>query len=166
MDQVISVYKRISHLNQVSKFFIGSFLILLFCLTFIDLQPFLNHFPITSNYTTSTFWSNLSRLRARLGTNQSMTKIGDMNYDTQRCDLLDGSWVHDGNSYPLYRSQHCPFIDEAFRCQENGRLDEDYMRWRWQPSKCNIPRYVFICIHIYQILPVLHQFTYVLIGTN
>ena len=162
MDQVISVCKRISHLNRVYKFLIGSFLILFFCFSSIDLEPLLNHVSITSNYTTSMFWSNLSRLQQGLGTNHLMTKIRDMNYDTHGCDLLDGSWVHDGNSHPLYRSQHCPFIDEAFRCQENGRPDEDYMRWRWQPAKCNIPRYVFICIHIYQILSLLHQFTYVL----
>ncbi|GFQ01561.1 protein trichome birefringence-like 6 [Phtheirospermum japonicum] len=31
--------------------------------------------------------------------------------------------------------------DEGFNCQSNGRLDKDYMKWRWQPQDCDIPRF-------------------------
>ncbi|XP_027159222.1 protein trichome birefringence-like 6 [Coffea eugenioides] len=56
------------------------------------------------------------------------------------CDVTNGMWVFD-QSYPLYRNTTCPFIDEGFNCETNGRLDRDYMKWRWQPQACNIPRF-------------------------
>ncbi|KAL1825800.1 hypothetical protein DCAR_0313987 [Daucus carota subsp. sativus] len=56
------------------------------------------------------------------------------------CDVTKGKWVFD-DSYPLYTNVTCPFIDEGFSCQSNGRLDKDYMKWRWQPQHCDIPRF-------------------------
>ncbi|XP_065860325.1 protein trichome birefringence-like 6 isoform X2 [Euphorbia lathyris] len=56
------------------------------------------------------------------------------------CDVTRGRWVYD-ESYPLYTNSSCPFIDEGFDCIGNGRLDKDYMKWRWQPQDCDIPRF-------------------------
>lgn len=56
------------------------------------------------------------------------------------CDTTKGKWVIDEN-YPLYTNASCPFIDEGFNCQANGRADKDYMKWRWQPQDCDIPRF-------------------------
>ncbi|XP_043711230.1 protein trichome birefringence-like 6 [Telopea speciosissima] len=56
------------------------------------------------------------------------------------CDFTNGKWVFDEN-YPLYTNSSCPFIDEGFNCQANGRWDRDYMKWRWLPHECNIPRF-------------------------
>lgn len=60
--------------------------------------------------------------------------------DGKQCDLSIGKWVED-DSYPLYRPGTCPFVDEAFSCQSNGRPDSKYDRWRWVPRDCNIPRF-------------------------
>lgn len=60
--------------------------------------------------------------------------------NTRGCDVTKGRWVYD-ESYPLYTNNSCPFIDEGFDCLGNGRLDKDYMKWRWQPQDCDIPRY-------------------------
>ncbi|EPS67963.1 hypothetical protein M569_06809 [Genlisea aurea] len=57
-----------------------------------------------------------------------------------RCDLSRGNWVLD-NSYPLYKSADCPFIERIFDCQRNGRPDSDYAKLRWQPDGCNLPRF-------------------------
>lgn len=59
------------------------------------------------------------------------------------CDVFDGNWVWDDN-YPLYRSSDCLFLDEGFRCLENGRPDNFYTKWRWQPNACNLPRFVYL----------------------
>ncbi|XP_056694273.1 protein trichome birefringence-like 11 isoform X2 [Spinacia oleracea] len=56
------------------------------------------------------------------------------------CDYFDGKWVWD-ETYPLYDSKDCLFIDGGFRCSENGRPDNSYTKWRWQPNKCNMPRF-------------------------
>ncbi|KAL7112866.1 hypothetical protein ACP275_04G027900 [Erythranthe tilingii] len=56
------------------------------------------------------------------------------------CDIYRGDWVWD-ESYPLYQSQDCMFLDEGFRCTENGRPDNFFTKWRWQPKDCNLPRF-------------------------
>lgn len=58
-----------------------------------------------------------------------------------KCDLFDGNWVRD-DQLPMYEPGSCPHIDESFDCFLNGRPDNGYERYRWQPKHCNIPRYV------------------------
>nr|GEV22887.1 protein trichome birefringence-like 6 [Tanacetum cinerariifolium] len=55
------------------------------------------------------------------------------------CDVTNGKWIYDEGS-KLYTSGTCPFIDEGFNCEGNGRLDKDYMNWRWKLHDCDIPR--------------------------
>ncbi|KAK1276601.1 hypothetical protein QJS04_geneDACA004060 [Acorus gramineus] len=56
------------------------------------------------------------------------------------CDLFQGTWTRD-EEYPLYRPGSCPYVDEAFTCQENGRPDSGYLKWRWKPDGCDLPRF-------------------------
>lgn len=57
----------------------------------------------------------------------------------EECDWFEGQWVRD-ETYPLYESAACPFLDPGFRCAENRRPDRSYTQWRWQPARCNLPR--------------------------
>lgn len=56
------------------------------------------------------------------------------------CDLFKGSWVRDEN-HPIYMPGSCPYVDEAFDCQTNGRPDSDYLKWTWKPHGCHLPRF-------------------------
>lgn len=61
----------------------------------------------------------------------------------RECDLYSGTWVRDEeNHYPIYKPGSCPYVDEAFDCQTNGRSDHDYLKWRWKPHACDLPRYL------------------------
>lgn len=57
----------------------------------------------------------------------------------KKCDLYVGRWVKD-EEYPIYAPGSCPYVDEAFDCQNNGRPDSDYLKWRWKPDGCDLPR--------------------------
>ncbi|EEF27946.1 conserved hypothetical protein [Ricinus communis] len=57
----------------------------------------------------------------------------------KHCNIFDGRWVRD-DSYPLFKPGSCPHIAEPFNCFMNGRKDNGYQKYRWQPDHCNIPR--------------------------
>ncbi|XP_061361679.1 protein trichome birefringence-like 5 [Gastrolobium bilobum] len=58
----------------------------------------------------------------------------------KECDLYTGTWVEDEN-YPIYKPGSCPYVDEAYDCQINGRTDTHYTKWRWKPHACDLPRF-------------------------
>ncbi|KAL3715159.1 hypothetical protein ACJRO7_006971 [Eucalyptus globulus] len=61
--------------------------------------------------------------------------------ETGSCGGIAGTWVYD-SSYPLYNSSQCPFLQKQFKCLENGRLDTDYLKYRWKPAgDCDLPRF-------------------------
>ncbi|KAL8129790.1 hypothetical protein V2J09_018945 [Rumex salicifolius] len=61
--------------------------------------------------------------------------------DIEDCNVFQGKWVMDNASRPLYTEQSCPYLVKQVACQRNGRPDNLYQSWRWQPHDCNLPRF-------------------------
>ncbi|URD95325.1 leaf senescence related protein [Musa troglodytarum] len=58
------------------------------------------------------------------------------------CDLSRGHWVYDDVNYPLYREDQCEFLSAQVACLKNGRKEDMYQKWRWQPKDCSLPKCV------------------------
>lgn len=76
------------------------------------------------------------------------------------CNMFDGRWVVD-DSYPLYNASECPFVEQGFNCLANGRTDENYLKWRWKPKSCDLPR-----VNVRSILELLRSKRVVFVGDS
>jgi len=70
----------------------------------------------------------------------------------ESCNLYEGTWVYD-ESYPLYDSSTCPHIRLEYDCLKYGRVDKEYLKYRWKPSICDLPRYTFIKLYMFLFTP-------------
>ncbi|RDX80540.1 Protein trichome birefringence-like 2, partial [Mucuna pruriens] len=75
------------------------------------------------------------------GCGEGLVKGSRNNDSVGKCDIFDGKWVRDDEWKPYYPLGSCPYIDRDFDCHLNGRPDSDYVKWKWQPNGCDIPRY-------------------------
>lgn len=61
--------------------------------------------------------------------------------EQEKCDIFSGEWIYDPSFQPSYTGTTCDVIHEAQNCQKNGRPDETYIHWRWQPYGCDLPSF-------------------------
>ncbi|KAL2925634.1 Protein ALTERED XYLOGLUCAN 4-like [Bienertia sinuspersici] len=58
----------------------------------------------------------------------------------EKCDLFKGKWVPDLNG-SQYTSTSCVTIPDSKNCFKHGRLDRDFVNWRWKPDNCELPKF-------------------------
>ncbi|XP_074280683.1 protein trichome birefringence-like 5 [Silene latifolia] len=77
-----------------------------------------------------------------LNENKDLGLVNDKGFveKGKKCNLYMGKWVRD-EDYPVYKPGSCPYVDDAFDCQTNGRPDSGYLNWRWKPNDCHLPRF-------------------------
>ncbi|KAL6605791.1 hypothetical protein ACP70R_041444 [Stipagrostis hirtigluma subsp. patula] len=56
------------------------------------------------------------------------------------CNIFDGEWVPDP-APPPYTTETCPVIHGHYDCMRYGRPDLGFIRWRWRPAGCELPRF-------------------------
>ncbi|PPD83628.1 hypothetical protein GOBAR_DD19438 [Gossypium barbadense] len=99
-------------------------------------QPFNNIEQLPTNQSTNfpAKPENSNKVRFKKGKgNESLVE------SLKICDLFDGNWVKD-SSYPLYEPGSCSFVDHQFSCFAHGRRDIGYLKWKWKPKGCTLPR--------------------------
>lgn len=87
-------------------------------------------------------------------------EIPKLNNSVTKCNVFEGKWIQD-ESYPLYNASQCPFAERAFSCLNNGRKDRDYLKWRWKPNDCDVPRF-----NVHAILEMLRGKRVVFVGDS
>uniref|UniRef100_A0A0D9WP63 Trichome birefringence-like N-terminal domain-containing protein n=1 Tax=Leersia perrieri TaxID=77586 RepID=A0A0D9WP63_9ORYZ len=64
----------------------------------------------------------------------------------RECDIFRGEWVpavagEDDGAAPYYTNATCSEIQEHQNCIKYGRPDLGFLRWRWRPDGCDLPRF-------------------------
>ncbi|KAL2898365.1 Protein trichome birefringence-like 41 [Bienertia sinuspersici] len=72
--------------------------------------------------------------------NEAKNHLEHKKQPLNQCNIFKGHWAWD-DSYPMYDSSKCPEIRHEFDCLKFGRPDEYYLKFRWQPDDCDIPRF-------------------------
>ncbi|KAK6918078.1 PC-Esterase [Dillenia turbinata] len=110
----------------------------------LSLHPSISH-PQSSPENSHPFLSPPSSSTEESAENGSGSAVKIPNEEIEKlrkCNLYMGNWVETSEEeYPLYKPGSCPYVDEAFDCQPNGRPDSSYLNWRWKPQDCDLPRY-------------------------
>lgn len=125
---------------------LGFFFFSVFVLVFVSSFTYFNYetalgasFPRLVSWMGSS--SSNGRLRVVSEAGCGNGRPGFLEKGGEDCDIFDGNWVWD-ESYPLYKSVDCPFLDGGFRCY--GRPNNFATKWRWQPKSCNLPRFFYL----------------------
>uniref|UniRef100_A0A0E0E0F6 Trichome birefringence-like N-terminal domain-containing protein n=1 Tax=Oryza meridionalis TaxID=40149 RepID=A0A0E0E0F6_9ORYZ len=86
-------------------------------------------FPMTKSRTLST-WLSYSSFSSSPGGRKA---------DDEACNIFRGEWVPDPDA-PYYTNDTCSVIHEHYDCMKYGKPDLGFVKWRWRPDGCDLPR--------------------------
>ncbi|XP_074562683.1 protein trichome birefringence-like 19 [Curcuma longa] len=71
------------------------------------------------------------------------TDTGAITYTAEKdCDIFRGEWVREDSAGDYYYTNaSCGMIQEHQNCAKYGRPDAEFLRWRWRPDGCELPRF-------------------------
>lgn len=56
------------------------------------------------------------------------------------CNIFSGDWAYDPEA-AYYTNNTCLDIDIGRDCLGNQRLNTEYLKWKWRPYGCVLPRF-------------------------
>ncbi|ESW35574.1 hypothetical protein PHAVU_001G246200 [Phaseolus vulgaris] len=110
----------------------------LFFITLLAFILFIFHPHLHSNQQTQTLFFSTP---LRVASSNTTTLTQTLREQEGGCDVFQGRWVRDELTRPLYEESDCPYIQPQLTCQEHGRPEKEYQRWRWQPHGCDLPTF-------------------------
>lgn len=61
--------------------------------------------------------------------------------EKENCDLSKGHWIREPRGSNFYTNSSCATIPNSKNCFKQGRMDMDFLNWRWKPDQCELPRF-------------------------
>ncbi|KAM7268395.1 hypothetical protein ACFE04_010561 [Oxalis oulophora] len=58
----------------------------------------------------------------------------------KQCSIFNGKWIPYPNG-TYYTNSTIKLMTDQQNCAKFGRRDTDYMKWRWKPDECELPRF-------------------------
>ncbi|KAF8012789.1 hypothetical protein BT93_I0825 [Corymbia citriodora subsp. variegata] len=59
----------------------------------------------------------------------------------KKCDVFRGKWVYRPDAPTYYTNETCHAISDQQNCMKFGRPDMEFLKWRWEPDGCELPRF-------------------------
>ncbi|CAK8533690.1 unnamed protein product [Lathyrus sativus] len=61
--------------------------------------------------------------------------------EKKTCDIFKGHWIRGLRGSSYYTNSSCPTIPDSKNCFKHGRMDSDFLNWKWKPEKCDLPMF-------------------------
>ncbi|GAA0163400.1 hypothetical protein LIER_19278 [Lithospermum erythrorhizon] len=95
---------------------------------------------ISMSFYLSDYNNNESILNASEGSprNSTSPRIQDAK---ERCNIFKGDWILDPLGQSYYTNETECVIDDRQNCMKFGRKDDEFLKWRWKPDECELPKF-------------------------
>ena len=61
--------------------------------------------------------------------------------EKKTCDLFKGHWIKRLRGSSYYTNSSCMTIPDSKNCFKHGRMDRDFLNWKWKPYECELPMF-------------------------